>query len=336
MVNRLIRWLGPARSRFIFALLAGTGALSLMLNAVRPAPAWIPLVQTSLAVIFLLGAALTIISRFDGLERRQILIVVGPALLALIVGIFVPQIFVGAVVVAVGWMAIVLIVGRSGIRREYQRAIKAMRKGDYTTAISVMDELIKAEAENADHRRFRAELYRLSGNLKRARTDYKKVTELMPNSGVGFNGLAEVYLQDGEYAEAREFGLKALALEPNEWVPSYNLGMIEDRLGLWTEALAHLQQSIEARIPDRRHRLLAQLWRTRALINTGDEDGANVALEALKAEKNGLREWKLIFGAAQAATLRGVLEADVDLAEKLISGEVALETLRRSSQANNA
>lgn len=128
MINRFIRWLGPARARFIFALLAGTGLLSLMLNAVRPAPTWIPLVQTSLAVIFLLGAAITIISRFDGLERRQILIVVGPALIALIVGIFVPQIFTGAVVVAIGWMAIVLIVGRSGIRREYQRAIKPCGK----------------------------------------------------------------------------------------------------------------------------------------------------------------------------------------------------------------
>jgi len=330
MFGRFVAWLGVGRARFIFGLLALTGLLSLMLNAVQPPEPWIPTVQTALAALFLVGAAAAVITRFDGQERRQILILIAPALGALLLGLFVPQWFTALAVVAVGWIVVALIAGRAGVRREYQRAIKHMRKGEYEPAIAIISELIKAEPDQADHRRFRADLYRLAGNLRKARTDYEKVIALTPNSGVGYNGLAEVYLQEGNYERAFECGLKAHALEPNHWVAAYNLGMIADRMGKWTEAIAYLKRALAAGIPDSRHRLLSYLWLMRAYLFTEEEQGAREALAALQNERRGLREWQIIFSSEQAATLRRVLGDDVALAERLTKSDqsAALELVR--------
>jgi tetratricopeptide (TPR) repeat protein len=330
VIGRFIAWLGIGRARFIFGLLAGTGLLSLMLNAVQPPEAWIPTAQTALAALFLVGAAIAVITRFDGQERRQILILIAPALGALILGLFVPQWFAALAVVAAGWLVVALIAGRAGVRREYQRAIKLMRKGAYDQAIAIISDLIKAEPDHADHRRFRADLYRLSGNLRKARTDYEKVVALSPESGVGYNGLAEVYLQEGNYERAFEYGLKAHALEPNHWVAAYNLGMIADRLGKWTESIDYLKRALIANVPDSRHRLLTYLWLTRAYLYSGEEQGAAEGLAALQSEKRGLREWQIIFGSEQASILRQVLSEDVALAEQLAESDqgTALDLLR--------
>ncbi|MFQ3535154.1 MAG: tetratricopeptide repeat protein [Aggregatilineales bacterium] len=330
MFRRFIAWLGVGRARFIFGLLALTGLLSLMLNAVQPPEAWIPTAQTGLAALFLVGAAIAVITRFDGQERRQILILIAPALGALLIGLFVPQWFTALALVAVGWIAVALIAGRAGVRREYQRAIKHMRKGQYNEAIAILSELIKAEPDQADHRRFRADLYRLAGNLRKARADYEKVTVLTPQSGVGYNGLAEVYLQEGNYSRAFEYGLKAHALEPNHWVAAYNLGMIADRMGKWAEAIEYLKRALTAKIPDSRHRLLTYLWLLRAYAFTDEEEGAYEALAALQSEKRGLREWQIIFESEQAATLRRILSEDVALAEQLAECDqsAALELVR--------
>jgi len=329
VIGRFIRWLGPGRTRAIFILFALTGLFSLMLNAVQPREDWVTLTQSGLAVGFLVGAAVIVLGRFDRDERRQVLIVIGPALVALSLGLFVPSIAPATLVIAAGWIVISVIIGRAGIRQEYQKAIRFMRKGEYQSAIDIMTDLIKEEGQNADHRRFRAELYRLMGNLKRAEADYKKVVELMPKSGVGYNGLAEVCLQDLRYQEAREYGLKALALEPNEWVPAYNLGMVEDRMGLWAEAAEHLRGALAAKIPEGRHRLLAHFWLLRAAANLGDSNGVEAASRALRAEKKALAEWKMIFEVEGSTTLRNVLAADVALAERLIKGENKPEDLIR-------
>ena len=45
--------------------------------------------------------------------------------------------------------------------------------------------------------------------------DYEKVIELSPEAAIGYNGLAEVYLQDREYEQALGYGKKALELEPD-------------------------------------------------------------------------------------------------------------------------
>jgi len=329
-LTRFAAWLGVGRAQFLFALFGGTGLASLILNAVRPAPAWVAPLQSLLAAGALVGAALIIVTNYPSAERRQALYVIVPAVGALVVALLIPSLSVVMVVLAVGWLVIAAVTLRSQVRQEYQAAIKLLRKGEYEEAIKVMTGLIKAEGAAADHYRFRAELYRLTGKVKKARTDYERVIALTPDSGVGYNGVAELLLQVGNYSEALTFAHEALSREPNQWVAAYNTGMIEDRLGMWREAEHHLQQALDAVIPDSRHRLLAHFWMLRARLQQDDREGVEKALLKLKAERAGLREWQTIFESADAAILRDVLAVDVELAGGLAEGKLSPDALKET------
>jgi tetratricopeptide (TPR) repeat protein len=326
-INRTIRWLGPTRTQLFFALLAFTGLASLILNVVQPQPAWVRAVQSLLVITFLIGAALIVTSRFPVQERRQLVLGIGPSIIAISFGILYPQFLIFAGAVGIGWLLILMVMMRGRVRQEYQAAIKHMRNNEYDEAVDVISDVIKDEPENPDHRRFRAELYRMAGKIKKARADYQNVIELSPDSGVGYNGLAEVYLQDGEYQEALGYAQKALELEPDYWVAPYNLGMIEDRLNLSQQAVEHLNHALAAAIPDSRHRLLTYLWIARAQARMGREAEAKEALNKMKREKLGLEEWTAIFESEAAAVLKDVLEADVNLASKLVNDSSDLSLL---------
>jgi tetratricopeptide (TPR) repeat protein len=342
-IRRIVNWLGPTRAQIIFALLALTGLGSLMLNAVRAQgegqagqPTWVPLLQSVLVIIFLIGAALTVLSRFAPQERRQFSLAVLPSVAAISLGLLFPSLMAFFLPVSIGWLLIALIMMRGRVRREYQIAIKHMRNGEYDEAVQVMSDLIKAEPDNADHARFRAELYRLSGKIRKARADYEKVIALTPDSGVGYNGLAEVYLQDGEFEQALGYAQKALELEPDHWVAPYNLGMIEDRLGHWAQAAEHLAQALTVGVPDSRHRLLIHLWIARSLYGQGKTGEAEAEIDKMKRERTGLQEWKTIFESDEARVLRDVLLPDVELAERLIEGEAKLEALSQSNLTDSS
>lgn len=322
-----LNWLGPNRARAIFFWLASTGLASLMLNIVSPRPQWVTLVQSLLLIAFLVGAAFIVLSRFPADDRQQLRIAVTPALLAVSFGFLFPNYLIIFGPMGIAWLAISLILIKGRIRPEYQKAIRHMRRNEFDEAIKVMNEVIQQEEDNPDHRRFRADLFRLSGKIKRARSDYEKVIELSPESAVGYNGLAEVYLQDGEYSTALGYAQKALELEPDQWVSAYNLGMIEERLKMANEALAHLQEALRLGVPDSRHRLLCHLWMARAHSQLGSVDQARAEVAQMKREQAGLNEWETIFEAEAAAVLRSVLESDVRLAAQLVRGEADLEAL---------
>jgi Flp pilus assembly protein TadD len=216
---------------------------------------------------------------------------------------------------------------RSRAPMEYQKAIRHLRKNEYEAAVKAMDGLIKSDSDDPNHYRFRAELLRLWGKLDRARRDYIRMTELDPNSAVGYNGLAEVSLQDGDYERAHEAAIRAAELAPEEWVALYNLGMIEDRLKQNAEAIEHLKQALELKVPDVRHRLLIHLYLARAYVRMGEMDNAVTQLAAIKKHGSGLEEWQKILENEQAATLRAVLGADVQAAQDLVDGRLALADL---------
>ena len=329
MIKRFRIFLGPRRFKLLMAWLAATGLASLMLNALVGQAAWAVALQTALLIAFLLGAAVLILGRLPGEERKRWLAVIIPAALAIILGSLAqPQLtglFLGA---GLGWMAAGIFVFRSfGAPRNYRKAIKAMRKREYDTAIETISELVKTEPQRVEHYRFRAELFRLAGKLKQARRDYQKMIELDSQSAVAYNGLAEVELQARHYPQALAAARQAHQLAPDEWVALYNLGMIEDRLQASESAVGHLQAALELRIPDSRHRLLAHLYLLRAYVRLGHQPQARQALAAMKSEKSGLDEWQVIMSADDAQALREMLSQDIDLAGAFIHDEKELASL---------
>ncbi|MEP7291198.1 MAG: tetratricopeptide repeat protein [Chloroflexota bacterium] len=312
-------FLGPARLRTLFVVIAATGLVSLMLNAVQGD--WVLPAQSLLLVAALAGAAVIIIGKMDAEDRGRWLALLLPSFGAVVLALtLLPQFTLPLVGGALGWVVAGMFFFRSRGPMEYQAAVKHLRKSEYAEAVKTMDILIKQQPLDPNHYRFRAELLRLWGKLDKAKKDYVRMTELEPESAVAYNGLAEVLLQAGDYDAAREAGLKAAELAPDEWVALYNLGMIEDRLGRSEDVIAHIQAALAQKVPDARHRLLMYLYLARASARLGDTAAAQDAVIEVRKHKTGLEEWQKILESDQAEMLRAALGDDVNAAAELAAG----------------
>jgi tetratricopeptide (TPR) repeat protein len=319
-------FLGPTRLNLLFLLLGITGLASLMLNAVEGEG--VTAIQTGLFLVFFTGSLLILFSALSPFQRGWWLGILTPSFVLVVLGATVLREQNGLMLgLAFGWIIAAQFVFRPREPMAYQKAIKALRKDDYDTAISEIDALIKQAPRAAQHYHFRARLYRLSGKLSAARRDYKKIVDLEPDSAVGYNEWAELELQAGQYPAARTAALKAYELSGGDWVTAYNLGMIEDRMGLSAEALAHLDQALSHTVKDARHRLLIQLYRARALARLGRLDEAEQAVQQVKAEHKAVAAWRKLLSDSQADALRAVLATDVDTAEALIAGTLTAAAL---------
>lgn len=328
MIRRFRSFLGEERLQLLIILLIVTGLGSTILVFID-AP-WAAGGQTFLAFAFIAGALLIIGSRFDSESRGRWLAILIPAIGLVILGLMFPDLrllFFGG---ALGWtLAGMFLFGRTRAPMEYRKSIKLMRKGDYKGAVEIMTELIKAEPDQPNHLRFRAELLRLWGKLGRARNDYLAMIEIDPKSAVAHNGLAEVELQAGNYAQARDAALEAMELAPGDWVATYNLGMIEDRVGNASAVVSALEQSLRSGVSDSRHRLLIRLYLARARMQLEQRPAAEHELKLMKGEREGLKEWQQILASEDAEVLRKVLGADVKLAAALMDGSKHLDALIR-------
>jgi tetratricopeptide (TPR) repeat protein len=327
MLRQIVGWLGHSNTRWLATLLAGAIFGSLGLQVAFAGESWLFAAQLALVWLFFVGLAITLSSRLTRAGRNRLWLALGPGLLLLGCGIVVPDyalMFGGA---AMGWMVAAQFVLRGRVRMEYQAAIRHLRAGDTDQAITIMDALVKAEPDQIEHYRFRAELYRLSGKLSNAITDYERITRIAPDSAAGYGGLAEVYAQRGSYEKARAYAQTALDRQPGQWMPLYNLGMIEDRLNDAESAITHLENAFSAGIPHSRYRLLARLWLARSAYRQGDIPAAEQQIALMRRQANGLREWQTIFQSDQAASLRRLLEADVNLADRLLEPDADLELL---------
>ena len=326
MINQFRLFLGPDRIRALILLLLITGLGSFLLVFVEVE--WSLAGQTALALIFLIGAAIIIGGRMSPFERGRWAGLLAPAVGALILGVLVlPHLLLPLAGAALGWVVAAALLFRPRVPNAYRDAIRHLRKGQYELGVDAMNKVIRDDPDNENNYRLRAEIFRVWGKPDRALRDYRQMTELAPDSAVAFNGLAEVYLQLGRFSEAYEAGLKAFSLAPDQWVAAYNLGLIADRLEDSANAITHLEGALKLRVPDARHRLLVHLYRARAHSRLGQMAEATRAVEALRRERGGLREWQQLLKEPEAKTLRAVLEADVLLADQLIEGATTVESL---------
>lgn len=330
-MRQLADWLGPAWTQLLTALfvMAVVGGLALMIEF--GAETWVISAQLGLAWVFLCAVMLALTTHVAPKDRRRLWLTLGPGLGLLAVGVIWPRGVLFLAGIGVGWIVAAQFILRSRVRMEYQAAIKHLRRSAYDAAAAVMDGLIQAEPDDLNHRRFRAEIYRLAGRLDRAIADYEDIVARDPGSPVGLAGLAETYAQSGDFETALHYARQAHERDPRQWMGVYNLGMIEDRLGLAAGAIEHLEQALQLGVLHSRYRLLTHLWLARNYHRQGQPEQARTQLALLREQSAGLKDWQVIFESEQAAALRGLLAADVQLAEQIIQGENRLERLESTS-----
>jgi tetratricopeptide (TPR) repeat protein len=331
-LNRFRQFLGHRRFSALAGLFLVTGLASAAFGiADQP---WSASAQSISVLVFLAGAVVLIGGAMEGDQRYRWGAILGPALLALAIGVLVvPHLMPFAVGAALGWLvAGTLIFSRSREPLEYRAAVKAMRQGNFEEAVQAMDRIIREEPEVSHHYRFRAELLRFAGKLPRAKSDYERMKNLArtdADRAVAYNGMAEVDLQARQYASALKNAHKACELAPNDWVTAYNLGMIQDRLKDSEGVLDSLTHKLQLRdVPDARHRLLIGLYVLRAHQRLGHTEQAAAVVEQLRRDRAGLREWELLLAEKNAGVLREVLADDIALVRGLLNNQTDLEAVR--------
>lgn len=328
MIKKFFWFLGPNRTRALFLLLAVTGLGNLSMNVIIDENPWARDVQTVLVFVFLIGAAIIILSALDPFERGRWIGIIAPVIGALLLATtFFPNALPIVLGAGLGWIFAGIFLFRPRTPEEYKQAVRAFRKSNYAEAVKAMDALIKADPKNPHHYRFRAEILRVWGKLPLAKRDYKKMTEIAPDMAVSWNGLAEILLQMGDYQAAREAALQAYQLAPDEWVAAYNLGIIEDRLKHAQDAIEHFRHALNQKIPDARHRLLVHFYMARNYARLGDFASAEASAKKIQNLYGGIHEWRTLMKSDQAQTLRDFIEADINTVAALADGDITVREL---------
>ncbi len=260
-------------------------------------------------------------------RRRRLLVLGVPVLILLALAGLVPGwrlFFLGG---ALGWLLAAELIWRGGVGIRYQKAVRHLRAGELDRALTVMDGLIQAEPEDADRLRFRAELRRLAGHVDAARSDYERLVRLAPDSPDGHIGLAEIWTELGEYERAQECARLAAERDPSGWRAAYTQALIADRLEDAPGAIAHSRSALDARIPDRRFRLLTNLWLARGYARLGQWDETHAAVSQLRADSRASAEWEAILASEWVKPIRALLGEDVQLARALAEGTASSEAL---------
>lgn len=321
-------WLTGRVDRQASVAVLGMVLVLIALNLVFAGESWTLTATLALMWLLMVGVALVISRSIPAERRRRLWLALGPGLALLGAGVLVPDWAVFFTGGGLGWIVAAQFVLRNRVRMEYQAAIKHLRRNDYDAALAAMEPLIAAEPRAPEHRRFRAELYRLAGNLRRAAAEYEQVVALAPASAAGYTGLAEVYAQQGAYERAREYGEAAYARDARNWMVAYNLGLIADRQGDSAAAIDFLQ-ACERRLPAPRYRALANLWLARNFARLGADSAAQTRIERLRRTERGLQQWQVVFQSEQAGPLRAMLADDVALAQAVLASDAPLALLRR-------
>jgi len=331
-----VRWLGPRWSAALGVLVAVALVGGIALQMAYPDAEWRQSAQVALAWLALAGVGVALMARVAPSGRRRIVLAFSPGLALVALGVVLPELADFLVGAGIGWMIAAQIIFRSPTSMTYQTAVRHLHRNELPEAIAVMDQLIEGQPDDAEHYRFRAELYRLQGALDRAQRDYERAIKHAPDQPGGYLGLAELHIQQGEFDRAQDYAEQALVRDPSSWTAPYNLGLIADRQGDAASAIAALEQALKARIPDARYRLLAYLWLARAYLRRGQTPAARKQLEVMRKHDGALDEWRVLLASEQAAPLRDLLARDIDLAARLIDGAVPLDALTAPANEEKA
>lgn len=103
-------------------------------------------------------------------------------------------------------------------------------------------------SENAEEYYYKANLSLTSGRMHEAVTLYRMATDKKPNFFEAYLGLSIAYRELGEYDKAHDSIIKVLQINPDYNQVYYNLGLILEKQGNYSEAVKAYETFL-ARVP---------------------------------------------------------------------------------------
>ncbi|MCX6566672.1 MAG: YaiO family outer membrane beta-barrel protein [Candidatus Aminicenantes bacterium] len=123
---------------------------------------------------------------------------------------------------------------------------------DYDRARRTLEPLIRRSPKNTDYLLLRARIEFWNGNAAGAEAGFNEVLALSPQNAEGWAGLARIAAGKGDFSVAERFYLGSLARDPNDAEVHYALGVLYRRQGAFEKARASFKQArrLDPKNPD--------------------------------------------------------------------------------------
>ncbi len=119
----------------------------------------------------------------------------------------------------------------------------AWNEGDFDQAILLYDEIVQTVPGDLEARRRLAEMLAWHGKYRRAKSEYKKVCRIMPETEVAIP-LAQISSWDGDYHLAYTLYKDILSREPENFDAVFGLGQIYHWSGNYERAYRYYQRAL--------------------------------------------------------------------------------------------
>lgn len=116
-------------------------------------------------------------------------------------------------------------------------ALRLAQRGDYTTAIALLSQLIRRHPQNAIDYNNRGLIYFQSGQTQKAFCDYNTALQINPSLASAYNNRANYYAACGKLAAAIADYDRAIDLNPSHVRARINRGITWRELGQYQEAI---------------------------------------------------------------------------------------------------
>ncbi|NQV93097.1 tetratricopeptide repeat protein [Candidatus Kaiserbacteria bacterium] len=128
----------------------------------------------------------------------------------------------------------------------HQLARISFLRGDFEEAIGIINTQIELHGDLVVSSYYvRGLIYGFVGSLNEAERDFLHFISVKDNNWGGYNDIAWVYFQKGDYARALEYASKGLLLAPESpWLLTTK-GVVLMNLGENTEAISHLEKALK-------------------------------------------------------------------------------------------
>ena len=111
-------------------------------------------------------------------------------------------------------------------------------------ALTLLEQLINDYTDDPDLFHIQGECFHKCYQLEQAKESYEKSLSINPNNAEGYNNLALINREIGEYDTAIDYLKKSLRLSPN-YVEAYsNLGLVYKNIGDYRSAILNYKKAI--------------------------------------------------------------------------------------------
>lgn len=117
--------------------------------------------------------------------------------------------------------------GDPGVDALFEQGLDQLSAGRLPEGIATFTRIIGMKPDFAEGWNKRATIYFLAGDLQRSLADCAEVVKRNPSHFGALAGYGQIYMQLGQYEQAREYFRRALAVNPNLDGVEFNLRLIE-------------------------------------------------------------------------------------------------------------